>query len=480
MNNNNLHLYDGSSNGITVKDGGNIGIGTNTPSSLLDIQSTSAWASIKVDWLAWSSLVLKKNNTDQWSIQANDNLYVWDNVNSQTRMVITTGGNIGIGTTSPKGKLHAMTNSAWTVIADTDGDEIIAENSANGGISILTPDIKFGKLIFWSPSDSFWAGLQWNYSGSKFIVWTAKAGASLALSVDNDVEAVRIDSNGNVGIGTTTPQSPLHINGANNSNFELKITDTDNVGIELRSSGTNKNSYIDFVDTSTSDSGYGTPDFQGRILYNGNFDVMQFYTNASSEPSITLQSNGFVGIGAASPGEKLTVLGGNIVLREMDNGFNAVKLWVDNTKGAISAYNGGVESIRLDGGNGNNWIKNGNLGIGTTTPQGALDVSWSIYQRWWSLHADYVFEPEYKLESIEEHSKYMWQNKHLKAVPKAFKDSEGQDIVEWWNRNKGVLEELEKAHVYIDQLNTQIKDIKTQNTLLKQEIQQIKNMLETK
>jgi len=99
----------------------------------------------------------------------------------------------------------------------------------------------------------------------------------------------------------------------------------------------------------------------------------------------------------------------------------------------------------------------GNVGIGTTGPLGKLDVNGTIFQRGASLHADYVFEPAYKLESIEDHSAYMWQNKHLKAVPVAAKDGEGQDIVNWGERNRGVLEELEKAHVYIQQLNERMK-----------------------
>ena len=37
----------------------------------------------------------------------------------------------------------------------------------------------------------------------------------------------------------------------------------------------------------------------------------------------------------------------------------------------------------------------------------------SIYQRGSELHADYVFEDGYELESIEEHARHMWQAKHL-------------------------------------------------------------------
>ncbi|MDP2927288.1 MAG: hypothetical protein Q8N80_00570 [Candidatus Omnitrophota bacterium] len=102
-------------------------------------------------------------------------------------------------------------------------------------------------------------------------------------------------------------------------------------------------------------------------------------------------------------------------------------------------------------------LQGGNVGIGTTGPLGKLDVNGTIFQRGASLHADYVFEPSYKLESIDDHSAYMWQNKHLKAVPVAAKDREGQDIVNWGERNRGVLEELEKAHVYIQQCNERIK-----------------------
>lgn len=42
-------------------------------------------------------------------------------------------------------------------------------------------------------------------------------------------------------------------------------------------------------------------------------------------------------------------------------------------------------------------------------------------------------------------------------MPKAIKDSDGNDIVEWDARRRG-LEELEKAHVYIEQLNSEIKE----------------------
>jgi len=81
----------------------------------------------------------------------------------------------------------------------------------------------------------------------------------------------------------------------------------------------------------------------------------------------------------------------------------------------------------------------------------------AVYQRGALLHADYVFEPTYKMESIEEHAKYMWENKHLMAVPGIVKDENGQEMIEVGSHQKGILEELEKAHIYIEQLANKIK-----------------------
>lgn len=110
-----------------------------------------------------------------------------------------------------------------------------------------------------------------------------------------------VTSGWNVGIGTYSPQAPLHINGPSNNYAELVITDTASAGIEIRSSGTDKNMYIDFADTSTDDSGNGAPDYQGRIKYEWFSNTMQFYTNTSNTPSIVINSASRVGINTGNP-----------------------------------------------------------------------------------------------------------------------------------------------------------------------------------
>ncbi len=96
--------------------------------------------------------------------------------------------------------------------------------------------------------------------------------------------------------------------------------------------------------------------------------------------------------------------------------------------------------------------------------------------------ADFVFEKYYKLESIDEHAEFMWGNKHLPALKgqKAI-NADGYDMIE---RREAILEELEKAHIYIEQLNNEIKLLKIENRDLKKNIDRIfileKEILEIK
>ncbi len=71
---------------------------------------------------------------------------------------------------------------------------------------------------------------------------------------------------------------------------------------------------------------------------------------------------------------------------------------------------------------------------------------------------DYVFNPDHKVESIEQHAEFMWKNKHLPAVP-GQKDVEKEGAVDVVGTSLGTLEELEKAHIYIEQLHQRLEKI---------------------
>jgi len=74
------------------------------------------------------------------------------------------------------------------------------------------------------------------------------------------------------------------------------------------------------------------------------------------------------------------------------------------------------------------------------------------------LHADYVFDASFQLESIREHADFMWKNKHLKAIPRAKTDENDHEIIELGAHRRGIVEELEKAHIYIEQLHLRLQE----------------------
>ena len=54
------------------------------------------------------------------------------------------------------------------------------------------------------------------------------------------------------------------------------------------------------------------------------------------------------------------------------------------------------------------------------------------------------------------------------AVGAGEKDDEGREYVEYGSRMRGILEELEKAHIYIDQLNGRTKSLEAKMRDLQQ------------
>ena len=166
-----------------------------------------------------------------------------------------------------------------------------------------------------------------------------------------------------------------------------------------------------------------------------------------------IRASGSVGINTATPGKPLTVRGqgSDSELIGLKDDGDSLQWHLNLKSGGLNFVESSVADFRLflqDG---------GNVGIGTGDPQGTLDVNGPIMQRGGDLHADYVFEDDYQLESIEEHSESMWREKHLPAVGAGKKDEQSREYVELGDQQRGILEELEKAHIYIEQLNNQNK-----------------------
>ena len=178
--------------------------------------------------------------------------------------------------------------------------------------------------------------------------------------------------------------------------------------------------------------------------------------------SIYTGATGRVGLGTSVPEQKLHIVDGNLKVEQTGTLVDAIidfstqnsgwEIKQNGTTGRLTFFSPGggavTASFKFDRAAQENLFRVGILAADTVDINGKLVINGS------QVTPDYVFEKDYPLESIEEHSELMWKNKHLPALPGASANENGVDIV---SHQYGTLEELEKAHIYISQLNVKLK-----------------------
>ena len=298
---------------VLNKDGGNVGIGTDSPGTTLDVTgggtgnlihvgdgtSSSQFMSFRGNgqsgaYIGWdgAGMLLQPGAGKEFKIKTGNVTFT----NGSLAFLIDTSGNVGIGTTSPGAKLQ-VEGDLDVRTASNKNLHIRSfpsfDNFSNQGVGLsMSRTSSDADLMAVGVVDTDKLGL---FSRSGIIFATGGNNAFQHTS-----EVVRIDGSGNVGIGT-----------ASNSTFALEVVANATDGVLAVKNGTNDANTF----RSSNAGGTRTLDIGNNSSGHGILNIR----NSSGSVQTQIQGSGDsfftgnIGFGTSSPENNLHIAGTNIV-----------------------------------------------------------------------------------------------------------------------------------------------------------------------
>ncbi|CAM1343634.1 hypothetical protein [Tenacibaculum amylolyticum] len=380
--------------------------------------------------------------------------------NGANKFVIP-NGNVGIGTSSPSTSLELKGNAdEWLYINQGTVGGIRIGSSNGDNLNVLYRD-KSTDLV------------------------TLRAGHSNGvlsfIAGGSSSERMRIASDGNIGIGTSTPDAKLQIIQPNTIGWRDLKNSSILLGTANQGLGFDPNEIV----------------VKGDNMHIGTLSNHKIiFRTGGANNRMVLTSDGSLGIGTTTPSGKLTV-NGSAKVGDGDWGAFTID-GKDKNDWLFNAHSDGKHLyIRSHNDTENSFAThilsmdrlNGNVGIGTTTPDEKLAVNGTVHAREVRVDLtgwpDYVFETSYYLPTLEEVEKHIKSKGHLVNIPSA-KEVEENGIL-LGDMNKKLLEKVEELTLYTIQqekkLDEQQKELKKKDKKLLElsnRLSKIEKLLEEK